>query len=127
VSGEDGRPPSAETASPIDLSPIALLESIRNDDKTWAKLAPRYGVNDPDPPWKVSLYATCECLSAGGALSSLERRHAEDRLGKTLYSGTPAPEQQLLALAHIMVSRGLIGQEALATRMKAVRARRDVS
>ena len=127
MSGENGRPPAAADANQIDLSPISLLESIRNEDKTWDKLAPRYGVTNPDPPWKVSLCATCECLSAGEALSSLERRYAEDRLGQTLYSGTPAPEQQLLALAHTMLSHGLLAEEDLATRMKAVRLRLEAS
>ena len=77
---------------------IPLLEAVRSEeDKTWEKLAPGYGVTNPDPPWKVSLYATCECLAVADALPSLERRRAEDELGETLYSGTPAPEQQLLA------------------------------
>src|SRR5690242_10399781 len=113
MSGENGRPPAAADADRVDPSPIPVLESIRNEDKTWEKLAPRYGVTNPDPPWKVSLYATFECLSAVEALPSLERRHAEDQLGETVYRGTPAPEQQLLALAHIMLSRGLIAEEDL--------------
>ena len=50
---------------------------------------------------------------------------AEDRLGETLYSGTPAPEQQLLALAHTMLSCGLVSEEDLAKRMNAVRSRLD--
>jgi hypothetical protein len=107
----------------IDLAPIPLLEALRNEDKTWEKLAPCYSVTNPDPPWKVSLYATCECLAAGEALPLLERRYAEDQLGETLYRGTPAPEQQLLALAHIMLSRGLVSEEDLARRMVAVRSR----
>ena len=100
-----------------------MLEAIRNEDKTWEKLAPRYGVTNPDPPWKVSLYATCECLAAGAALPALERRRAEDQLGETVYRSTPAPEQQLLALAHIMLSRGLLSAEDLARRMNVVRSR----
>jgi hypothetical protein len=127
MSAENGRPPAAADASQVELSPIPLLESLRNEDKTWDKIAPRYGVTNPDPPWKVSLYATCECLSAVEALPSLERRHAEDRLGETVYNGTPAPEQQLLALAHTMLTRGLLAEEDLATRMKAVRARLEAS
>ena len=123
MSRENGRPPAAADANQVDPSPIPVLESIRNEDKTWDKLAPRYGVTNPDPPWKVSLYATFECLSAVEALPSLERRHAEDQLGETVYRGTPAPEQQLLALAHIMLGRGLLSEEDLAGRMNAVRSR----
>jgi hypothetical protein len=102
---------------------IPLLETLRNQDKTWEKLAPRYGVTNPDPPWKVSLYATCECLAAGAVLPALERREAEDHLGERVYSDTPGPEQQLLALAHIMLLRGLLTEEDLARRMQAVRSR----
>ena len=123
MSEENGQPPAAADAKLVDLSPIPLLESIRNEDQTWEKLAPCYGVTNPDPPWKVCLEATCQCLSAGDALPSLERRNAEDRLNETRYSGTPAPEQQLLALAHIMLNRGLLNEEDLAGRMKAVRSR----
>jgi hypothetical protein len=119
---------SEEPAEPLaDLAPIALLEGVRNAEKTWEKLAPRYGVTNSEPPWKVSLYATCECLAAGAVLPTLERRHAEDRLGESLYRGTPAPEQQLLALAHVMVSRGLLSEADLARRMAAVRTRLEAS
>ena len=127
MSEENDQPPGAAAGCQVDLSPIALLEGIRNQDKTWEKLAPRYGVTNPDPPWKVSLYAMCECLAAGEALPALERRHAEDQLGETLYSAIPAPEQQLLALAHTMLSRGLLSEEDLARRMNAVRSRLEAS
>jgi hypothetical protein len=123
MSGERGERPAAAGECQADLAPISLLEAIRSEDKTWEKLAPRHGVTNPDPPWKVSLYATCECLAAGAALPALERRRAEDQLGETVYSGTPAPEQQLLALAHIMLSRGLLNKEDLARRMNVVRSR----
>jgi hypothetical protein len=122
MSGEGGQQPAAGERQ-ADLAPISLLEAIRNEAKTWEKLAPRYGVDNPDPPWKVSLYATCECLAAGAAVPALERRRAEDQLGETVYAGTPAPEQQLLALAHIMLSRGLLSEEDLAGRMNTVRSR----
>ena len=123
MSGESSEPPAAAAKRRADLAPIPLLEAIRKEDKTWEKLAPRHGVTNPDPPWKVSLYATCECLAAGAALPALERRRAEDQLGETVYSGTPAPEQQLLALAHIMLSRGLLSKEDLARRMTVIRSR----
>ncbi len=123
MSAESAEPPAAAGERRAEPAPIPLLEAMRNEDKTWEKLAPRYGVTSPDPPWKVSLYATCECLAVGAALPALERRHAEDQLGETVYRGTPAPEQQLLALAHIMLSRGLLSEEDLAGRMNAVRLR----
>ena len=107
----------------VDLRRIALLEAIRDGDKTWVKLAPCYGVTDPDPPWKVCLEATCDCLSVGGALDNLDRRHAEDELGEKVYSEVPNPERQLLALVHTMLSRGLVAEDDLAKRMRIVRSR----
>jgi hypothetical protein len=127
MSGESDQPAVAAEGGRVDLAPIPLLEAIRNEDKTWDKLAPRYGVTSPDPPWKVSLYATCECLAVCAALPLLERRRAEDQLGATLYRGTSAPEQQLLALAHIMLSRGLLSERDLARRINAVRSRLEAS
>ena len=124
MKGENGQSPAA-AEGPADLAPVPLLEAIRNDGKTWVELAPRYGVTYPDPPWKVAFNATCECLAVSGALPWLQLRRAEDRLGETLYSGMPAPEQQLLALAHTLLSRGLVSEQDLARRMNAVRSRLD--
>jgi hypothetical protein len=107
----------------VDPSPIAVLEETRQDSKTWKNLAPRYGVTNPDPPWKTSLYATCECLAVGGALDPVERRHAEDQLADATYRDVPQPERQLLALAHTMLCRGLLEEDDLKRRMDAVRTR----
>jgi hypothetical protein len=49
MSGEGGQQPAAGERQ-ADLAPISLLEAIRNEAKTWEKLAPRYGVDNPDPP-----------------------------------------------------------------------------
>jgi hypothetical protein len=125
MQGESSQPRAAAEGFQVSLTPIPLLERIRNDGKTWDELAPRYGVTNPDPPWKVTFYATCECLAVSGVVPWLQRRQAEDRLGETLYSGTAAPEQQLLALAHTMLSLRLVSEEDLARRMNAVRSRLD--
>jgi hypothetical protein len=109
--------------SDIDSGRIALLEALRNEEKTWNVLAPRYGVINPDPPWKTSLIAMCDCLDASGALPTLDRRRAEDELAEAVYSDVPAPERQLLALVHTMLSRGLVDGSDLAARMSAVRSR----
>src|SRR5213076_581958 len=82
MSGRTVLGPAASDAPGAEISPIPLLDAIQDEGRTWHELAPRYGVANPDPPWKVSLYAIFECLSAGGALPSVERRHIEDRLGK---------------------------------------------
>jgi hypothetical protein len=106
---------------------IEVLEAMRVEGKAWEEIAPRYGVTNPDPPWKTSLYATCECLSVGGALASLDRRLAEDRLAEGVYREVPAPERQLMALAHTMLARGLLSEEDLARRMDAIRSRLEAA
>jgi hypothetical protein len=123
MSGKTVLGPAASDAPGAEISPIPLLDAIQDEGRPWQELAPRYGVANPDPPWKVSLYAIFECLSAGGALPSVERRHIEDRLGETIYGRTPDPERQLLALADTLLRRGILSEEDLARRMDAIRGR----
>jgi hypothetical protein len=127
MSGKTVLGPAASDAPGAEISPIPLLDAIQDEGRPWQELAPRYGVANPDPPWKVSLYAIFECLSAGGALPSVERRHIEDRLGETIYGRTPDPERQLLALADTLLRRGILSEEDLARRMDAVRGRLEDS
>jgi hypothetical protein len=89
-------------------------------------LAPRYGVTNPDPPWKTSLIGMNECLAVGGSLPALDRRRAEDELGK-VYSDVPAPERELLALVHTMLRRGLVTGGELTRRMRIVRSRLEAA
>ena len=105
------------------LGRVALLEAIRSQGKEWDVLAPRYGVTNPNPPWKTSLTAMCDCLNVSGALPTLDRRRAEDELAHAVYSDVPAPERQLLALVHTMLSRRLVSEADLASRMHTVRSR----
>jgi hypothetical protein len=107
----------------VDLSRIALLETVRHQGKEWNVIAPSYGVTNPNPPWKTSLIGMCECLAVGGSLPALDRRQAEDELANNVYNEVPAPERELLALVHIMLSRGLLAERAIANRMRAVRSR----
>jgi hypothetical protein len=110
--------------SDANLRPIALLEAIRREGKEWDAIAPRYGVTNPDPPWKTSLKAMCECLAASGALPTLTRRHAEDDLAQSAYSEvSSAPERELLALVHTMLVAGLVTEADIAGRMRTVRSR----
>jgi hypothetical protein len=104
--------------------PIALLETIRSQGRVWGDLAKQYGVTNPDPPWKITLEATCDALAAEAcALPALERRWEEDELSASLYANVPFPERQLLALAHSMIRRGLVDEEELARRMRQVHER----
>lgn len=115
-------------AGPVDQEPefssVSLLEKVRRQGKVWEDLARKYGVDNPDPPWKINLDSTCEALSAEQcALPVLERRNEEDVLSESLYQDVPYPERQLLALAHSMIERGLINEDELALRMKFVSKR----
>lgn len=108
----------------IGAVPIALLETIGNTGRVWQDLAAQYSVANPDPPWKVSLDATCDALSAEAcALPLLERRAEEDEMSSSFYRNVPFPERQLLALAHSMLTRDLFSEEELARRMNEVRER----
>ncbi len=111
----------------VDPAPIPLLEDTRGRGQCWDDIAPRHGVTNADPPWKTSLLATCECLGATGALDPLDRRNAEDQLGATTYRDVPAPERQLLALAHTMLRSGLLSEDDLIRRMDAIRTRLHAS
>lgn len=105
----------------LDQSPISLLEKIKKEGRVWDELSEQYGVDNPDPPWKVTLEATCDVLSeVACALPALERRWEEDELSDELYADVPFPERQLLALAHSMIRRGLINEDELAEVMKKV-------
>jgi hypothetical protein len=109
--------------SEADLERVALLEAIRGQGKEWEVLAPCCGVTNPNPPWKTSLTAMCDCLDVNGALPTLDRRRAEDELAEAVYSDVPAPESQLLSLVHTMISRGLVTEGDVASRMRTVRSR----
>jgi hypothetical protein len=122
MSGADAAKKSETPA--IDAVPIPVLESVRRQGRVWGDLAAQYGVSNPDPPWKVTLEATCDVLAeVSCALPALERRDEEDELSRQLYADVPFPERQLLALAHSMIRRGLFDEKELARRMKEVHER----
>lgn len=115
------------------LTPIALLQDIKEHGKAWEDLAAQYGVTNPDPPWKVTLEATCDLLAGDScvktheelepgscSLPALERRAEEDELSASLYAHVPFPERQLLALVHSMIKRGLLDEDEVARRMENV-------
>ena len=101
-------------------SPVSVLEKVRKEGRVWADLCEQYGVDNPDPHWRVSLEGTCNALAATEALPWLQRRFEEDDLSETLYWDVPFPERQLMALAHSMIHHGLMSEEELACKMKEV-------
>src|ERR1700761_4174346 len=95
-------------------SRIAALDEIVERNQVWSVMAAKYGVENPVPPWKTSLDGLCDALdhSACGTevLSFKERRDEEDALSANLYAGLPYPENQLVALAHSLLARGIIDE-----------------
>ena len=125
----------------LDSSPIDLLEKINEEGRVWDDLSEEYGVENPDPPWRISMESTCDALSGGywapyniclpkderepvmaddTKIDSNERRWEEDKLVEERYADVPFPERQLLALAHSMIRRGMIDESELAEKMKII-------
>lgn len=124
MGSQDKYPEAGPASREPEFSSVSLLEKVRKQGKVWEDLAKQYGVDNPEPPWKINLESTCEALSAEQcALPVLERRNEEDVLSESLYQDVPYPERQLLALAHSMIERGLIDEDELALRMKFVSKR----
>jgi hypothetical protein len=108
-------------------APIAPLQRIVERDQVWPRMAAKYGVQNPVPPWKTSLDGLCDALDRASCDADVptfkERRDEEDALAETLYAGLPYPENQLMALAHSLLVRGVITEPELEARLAAVRAR----
>ena len=111
---------------PAEGPSIAPLARIVERNQVWGRMAAKYGVDNPVPPWKTSLDGICDALdqsSCGAGIPSVDRRNEEDALSATVYSGLPYPENRLVALARSLVRRGLIDEAELEQRLAAVRAR----
>ena len=107
--------------------PILPLQLIVERDQVWPRMAAKYGVENPVPPWKTSLDGLCDALDQASCDTDVptfkERRDEEDALSATLYAGLPYPENQLMALAHSLLVRGVISEAELEQRLATVRAR----
>jgi hypothetical protein len=112
---------------PIEGVRIAALDRIVERNQVWPRMAAKYGVENPVPPWKTSLDGLCDALDHAGCgddvLTFQERRDEEDVLSATVYSDLPYPENQLVALAHSLLARGVIDEQTLQQRLASVRAR----
>jgi hypothetical protein len=103
---------------------VRSLEQLVESDQVWPRVAEKYGVTNPIPPWKSSLDGMCDALDREGeALPTLERRNEEDRLSDEQYAKLPFPESQLVSLAHSLMARGIVDETTLVSRMEIVRAR----
>ncbi|MDT5335942.1 MAG: hypothetical protein QOD90_1447 [Mycobacterium sp.] len=119
------------SGAPEPATPRAVdsesLKQILDRDQVWPKMAAKYGVENPVPPWKTSLDGLCDALDHAAcdttAPSFKERRDEEDVLSATVYSELPYPENQLVSLAHSLMVRGIITEAELQQRIAAVRDR----
>ena len=106
---------------------MTSLAKIVERNQIWSRVAAKYGVDNPVPPWKTSLDGICDALdqSARGPeiLNFVDRRDEEDELSAMLYSDLPYPENRLVALAHSLVAHGVIDEAELEERLADVRAR----
>ena len=107
---------------------VETLEEIARRNQIWTVMADKYGVENPVPPWKTSLDGMCDAIDRSGAAADLnltfkDRRDEEDVLSTTRYADLPYPENQLVALAHSLVARGVIDEVELRRRLDAVRTR----
>jgi hypothetical protein len=117
------KPHSAENDS------VEVLEEIAERNQSWPIMAEKYGVENPLPPWKSSLDGLCDALDSSCSTDDQldftfkERRDEEDELSATKYAGLPYPENQLMALAHSLMQRGVIDEAELRERLASIRAR----
>lgn len=118
---------TSENSGSIQQAPIAPLQRIVERDQVWPKMAAKYGVENPVPPWKTSLDGLCDALDHASCSTDIptfkERRDEEDALSATLYSDLPYPENQLMSLAHSLLVRGVINEAELEERLTSIRAR----
>lgn len=113
-----------DTTPDVTTVRIKSLEKLVERGQVWGRMAEKYGVTNPVPPWKSSLDGMCDALDkCTTVLPTLMRREEEDRLSEHRYAELPFPENQLVCLAHSLIVRGVINEAALASRMAAVRAR----
>src|SRR5258705_2961289 len=108
---------TSENIRPVEQVTVAPLATIVERQQVWSRMAAKYGVENPVPPWKSSLDGICDALDRGGCgpevLSFVDRRNQEDNPSATLYSTLPYPADQLVSLAPSLVAPGGIDETEL--------------
>jgi hypothetical protein len=106
---------------------IETLAEIVEGNQVWPRMAAKYGVENPVPPWKSSLDGLCDALDHAACNENVpdfkERRDEEDALSTTIYADLPYPENQLVSLAHSLMVRGIIDEGDLKQRLASIRER----
>jgi hypothetical protein len=118
---------TAEDSGPMNNVDIEALKNIVQRDQTWPRMAAKWGVENPVPPWKTSLDGLCDALDHASCDANVpnfkERRDEEDALSATRYPKLPYPENQLVSLAHSLMVRGVIDEAELRQRLASIRKR----
>jgi hypothetical protein len=108
-------------------SDVVVLQEIVERNQVWPRMAAKYGVENPVPPWKTSLDGLCDAIDHAACDADVptftDRRDEEDALSATVYSDLPYPESQLVSLAHSLLARGIITEDELGRRLSVIRAR----
>ena len=106
---------------------VVVLQEIVERNQVWPRMAAKYGVENPVPPWKTSLDGLCDAIDHAACDADVptftDRRDEEDALSATVYSDLPYPESQLVSLAHSLLARGIISEDELGRRLSVIRAR----
>jgi len=106
---------------------IKTLDEIVERNQVWPVMAAKWGVQNPVPPWKTSLDGLCDALDRAACDENIpdfkQRRDEEDALSASVYASLPYPENQLVALAHSLVARGVIDEAELKQRLAIIRDR----
>ena len=106
---------------------IEALQEIVERNQVWPRMAAKWGVENPVPPWKTSLDGMCDALDHAACDENIpnfkERRDEEDARSATVYADLPYPENQLVSLAHSLVARGIIDDAELEERLATIRTR----
>jgi hypothetical protein len=106
---------------------VVVLQDIVARNQVWPRMAAKYGVENPVPPWKTSLDGLCDAIDHAACDADVptftDRRDEEDALSATVYSDLPYPESQLVSLAHSLLARGIITADELGRRLSVIRAR----
>ncbi len=120
---------TAGDSGAIEHVDIEALKHIVQRNQTWPRMAAKWGVENPVPPWKTSLDGLCDALDHASCAADVpnfkERRDEEDTLSATVYSNLPYPENQLVSLAHSLLARGIIDEAELRQRLASIRERLD--
>jgi hypothetical protein len=106
---------------------IEVLQDIVQRNQVWPVMAAKYGVENPVPPWKTSLDGLCDALDHAACAENVpnfkDRRDEEDALSASVYADLPYPENQLVALAHSLLARGVLDEAELKRRLASIRER----